>query len=320
MDNNWRCECHSGYWGYRCVHPIPVVIDTLPSTLEWIGNYTVVLRGTGFVRQTTITLGGLSGLHPAALNMTLLNITSTTLTIFIEVNQTLGYVPIYINNCGLGNGGRGLINDRNDCNTSRSDLLYFANSCTLPGYFYDGSRCVGCPAGAYCPGGARAWPYRGYWSFDELSYPIRCQLRSSCPGAMGEVDGYPVVSAMDTTRSTDTCAVGYAGYICASCASDYYHQDRRCLQCDLSKSGGLEAPLIGGVVIMSVMVLLVTILRADRLVRIVGFVVSFQELLIAGQFAGNVLPGSLGTVVQYLSWANFDIQYAKPVIPWPIHT
>ena len=94
--------------------------------------------------------------------------------------------------------------------------------------FGSGAECVACPAGALCPGGARAWPLPGFWTQNEGSGVIL-----PCP--------FPAIercTQWDGASKSVTCGNIYApnSVVCGACASGYYAAtDGSCEACPSAK-------------------------------------------------------------------------------------
>ena len=196
-------------------------------------------------------------------------------------------------------------------NWTGNDWLYYTAIECNTGLIV-GLTCLPCPTGGYCPGGGRVWPIPGYWSFDETSAPVACALPQACPGALSD----PQFSA-DGARLTATCAAGYSGTFCSSCATGYYIDLQRCLSCGLESTEKLELSilLVLAAAIFLSMALCVAFLSATHLSMAVAAILLIQHFSLVGKLAGQEVPQELSWLTEFFSilgMLNFDVEFVKP--------
>ncbi|KNC52631.1 uncharacterized protein AMSG_12171 [Thecamonas trahens ATCC 50062] len=203
----------------------------------------------------------------------------------------------------------------------------------LGGIYYDGSgcsdsgtvlykgQCRSCASftGAYCPGGPRFWPKRGYWSFNEAEPPSECYHRDACPGSLGEIAGYPPLVLASGARDTQVCADGYQGEFCSSCEADYFVESGVCTACGSSASVRAELAVVAivacGMFVIVIFGLL--FLSAASLVNVVSGVIAVQQLVLVArmgllQLSSSTSVSWLALVLRVASIINFEVEVIKP--------
>jgi len=316
LPDGFICDCPGAYVGPTCELPIPVLQGLNPSAFQLAGNVSTVLTGYYFpevvglrVDDQSVAIDVYS--RTSANDSSIANITFVAPSTFAT-----GYHNLT------------LYNIRQPVQTvTRGDLIYYVSpelvDCLLPGMFWNGKNCILCPRGGYCPGGNRVWPFVGYWSTNENSVPSKCQLKSACPGAMGEVSGYPPVSASDGSRNTSICAYhsGYTGDFCQTCLPDYYIDAFvRCRPC--SATGQDNAELAGRIIGMIGFFVVIAIgigaLEKLHLADYVTFLILVQQFSIATTQASPYVFGPQASeILLLISFINFDVNFFKPGCAFP---
>ena len=200
-------------------------------------------------------------------------------------------------------------------------LTYVEHDCFNPGFVWYQRACRPCAEfkGAFCPGGTRFWPRKGFWSPSESVPPGDCDLEQSCPGALGEVEGYPARADGEGRRKTDQCADGYADEYCSVCDDGYFSDLGVCRGCGSDSAANAELVLVSIVFLGIAVVLLVAIffLSTQHLVSVCAVVVAVQQAVLAAriglqQVAANSSSNSYATLLRILSIVNFEIELFKP--------
>jgi len=146
-------------------------------------------------------------------------------------------------------------------------LFYSSSSCLAAGTFGDDGTggCRPCPDGAYCPGGGRAWPLQGWWSYSEYTSPSQCTVPKACPG----VDTTTQANSASGFVDTQKCSEGYTGAQCSGCASGYYQLQQQCFHCGSSvdQQSTIALTVIAGVSILLLLALAVAALPSMALAR-----------------------------------------------------
>jgi hypothetical protein len=199
-------------------------------------------------------------------------------------------------------------------------VFYPLNPCTAPGEFFQTiggqSVCSACPDGAECPGGGRAWPLPGYWSYNEFSAPVRCAGGVvACPGATGQDTAYPARLNADGSRDTRRCTSAYRDDFCADCAEDHYRQESLCRFCGDSSAGAGDGTqprwvLGAAVVFFVVLSVCVALLSTRYLSYVVSGAIVLQQIVTVGGAASTLLVQNktISQVFNYMSLINFDVQ------------
>ena len=188
--------------------------------------------------------------------------------------------------------------------------------------FGSGSRCHSCPEGALCPGGWRAWPQAGYWTWGEdAGVMVRCKAPAArrCPGMTASHNAF--------------CGPLYdpATPACASCLPGYYHVDGLCSRCPEGYSITIHWQPIVGLAAVCLTLLLLGTFGLTTLFRKYHFPVSCSfggrlslELLLwlvnVAQLVAQVgriqvpgMPAKLRAVFDALLLVQFDISGAVPL-------
>ncbi len=135
------------------------------------------------------------------------------------------------------------------------------------------------------PGGGRAWPLVGFWSFNEYSAPVPCHVPEACLGFLPNTAANPSSTpGAAFTNTAQTCSAGYTGVRCRECGTSYYQLNDRCYYCGSStdQSSAIVMTLIAAVVAMLLLAFAVAFLAAMPLAyAITGFTI-MQELAMAG--------------------------------------
>ena len=192
-----------------------------------------------------------------------------------------------------------------------TDWIYYSLIICDSG-FISNYQCLPCPPGAFCPGGGRAWPIAGYWSFSENSVPVACAIPSACPGAV--VDP---VTLSTGERLTSVCAEGYTGTYCSSCTANYYSDGLSCQTCGLTSDDRIElaAIIVVALLLFIAMSVAVATASSDGLSAAVAGILMMQRIAVVGGEAGKQLPSSMSVVTQLftaLSIFDFNITVVKP--------
>ena len=112
-----------------------------------------------------------------------------------------------------------------------------ARARSAPCAYGEGDACQCCPANARCPGGARAWPERGFWSSSEASTFVEMCEPPQMKRCLGMVHG---------SMSGGQCGTGYQGRRCQRCDAAYYSNPvtGACLACSSSLDSSSNGPAI----------------------------------------------------------------------------
>jgi hypothetical protein len=197
-----------------------------------------------------------------------------------------------------------------------TDFIYYsAATCLSPGQWRlseTGDRCLPCPVGCTCPGGARCWVLPGYWAQSDLDEPMQCSLAEACTGSSPFDGSFPPSSA-------DGCAEGYTGVGCQLCSSEYYSSSSRCWSCSAG-NGEFIALVLTAFGVISVLCICVFALNSYRLATVAASFLILQSLVTVGQAGAQNLPASaswFGEAITVLSVINFNVRLVKPgcVVP-----
>jgi len=110
------------------------------------------------------------------------------------------------------------------------DLTLDHSRCAFGG----GDNCVRCDPNAFCPGGFRMWPRRGYWTATESTGRVlRCP-----PPATTRCLGW------DMDNSRPLCGAGYSGDLCVSCADGFFEQLNECTRCPDQAAGAIAISVL----------------------------------------------------------------------------
>jgi hypothetical protein len=150
------------------------------------------------------------------------------------------------------------------------------------------SVCSPCPTGGFCPGGGRVWPLPGYWSYDEFSMPISCNMEEACPGAASVAS--QAMYNTDGSRITSRCADSYTGNACSQCSAGNYMLIHKCQTCGTTNTDVLSM----GIVICVAMGLFIIIssqvvqMNPTSLSSFVGNIIIIQQFITLAQLALQV--------------------------------
>ena len=113
-------------------------------------------------------------------------------------------------------------------------------------------KCLACPNGGICLGGAHILPSPGYWRSSYFSAILyRCPISEACLGNSTESD------------YLGTCREGYEGIMCSSCIGGYIKSlNGNCSVCPSQSSRILLILVLVGVIIIFCMVLIKTTIRS----------------------------------------------------------
>lgn len=138
---------------------------------------------------------------------------------------------------------------------------------------------------------------------------------NACPGALDEWPDYTHQTLDDGSRVTSMCADGYAGPLCASCASGFYQADRVCRTCgiDVDDRRELIVVSIGAGLFIFAVAVGVAFLDSVKLARLIQAVLTLQQASALAGTAGNLLQPDIARVLTELSFLNFSVQFLKPV-------
>ncbi|KAK9867386.1 hypothetical protein WJX84_004228 [Apatococcus fuscideae] len=107
-------------------------------------------------------------------------------------------------------------------------------SCDLNTYSLNGSKCLDCPEGLLCPGGATGQEYpietlSGYWrSVNTSARAYRCLHEANCQGQP---------SSSGILAGDASCQPGYRGPFCDACVDGYFKFGANCKTCGSSAQG-----------------------------------------------------------------------------------
>jgi len=246
-------------------------------------------------------------------------------------NPPSGYkvLTLHVSLAGVSSGGLVALN-------YTSLLFYSSSSCLDEGTFgSDGlGGCRPCPAGAFCPGGGRAFPLEGWWSWSPYAPPVECKVPEACVGIAlpptsagveqyyaGRV-GAPEPSTPGNADGADSladsrCAVGYTGETCRSCRDNFYQQNGRCFFCGSStdQSSQLRLSIFGALASMALLASTVALLDAIPLAYAVTAFVVLQDMAAVGKSAAASMPigdNILSEIFTYANVVNFDIELLRP--------
>eukprot|EP00466_Bigelowiella_natans_P018845 jgi/Bigna1/81231/fgenesh1_pg.78_\ len=183
--------------------------------------------------------------------------------------------------------------------------------------FGSGDSCRVCPENAFCPGGARCWPMRGFWtSREDLGVVHQCPVPSEV-----RCLGWSIADA------EPGCGRGYEGVLCASCEKGYYAEFDLCKACP---SGDIEERLmrlllLGGACLLTYLLIRLAIARSQRnasmadrrvllfeardLILWIVLVLQAYSLVIS---SSTGLSQSLVGLLLWLNVMNFDLQAVAP--------
>lgn len=207
--------------------------------------------------------------------------------------------------------------------SSALPLLYYqsggaaALACVSITHYIGKDGCKECPTNAYCPGGDRMWPLKGSWSENEQSLPYKCETGGggACPGALGEVPGYPPQQVQGAGRLTAYCADGYVGSLCSQCSDGYYREYLNCRPC--SGDGKDQAELYGKLaalfIFFGLIALAIALFSEKHLGTAISIISALQQIATLGRVSSSVpLPGAFADFIRALSIFNFDVDFFKP--------
>jgi hypothetical protein len=192
-------------------------------------------------------------------------------------------------------------------------LFYSSSSCLEEGTFGPNGvgGCRPCPLGGVCPGGNRAWPLPGYWSFSPFAAPLRCQVPEACTGipqpTVANTEQYYAARNTDDVDEPDSkCSAGYTGARCVSCSSNYYATNGFCFYCGSStdQSQQMRLSIFGALVSMVILASSVALLDAIPLAyAVTGFVV-LQDMAQVGKSAANRIPAGGNMMSKIFTYVN----------------
>ena len=242
-----------------------------------------------------------------------INFTSPSRMLFSSseaVNPPAAYKMLTLSSLLLADGsGSGKLLEANF-----SNLLYYSSStCRDEGQWKeDGAGgCLPCPQGAFCPGGGRAWPLPGYWSWSEYQAPTKCIVAEACPG-------YINMAGSDQTAfaNTQTCATGYEFTRCASCSSGYYQLNSRCYYCGSSvdQSSTIAATVIVSVVVMTLLAIVVSTQSSARLsqaIQIFSLLQGAAAIGVAGAQNSPYFGKELHEAMTYVNFSQYNFIHSS---------
>ncbi|MES1908332.1 MAG: hypothetical protein MHM6MM_001287 [Cercozoa sp. M6MM] len=195
----------------------------------------------------------------------------------------------------------------------RPDFIYLVDSCFEEGEFLDvtTNTCLKCPPGAYCPGGARAFPAAGRWSVDEASPPGECTIAEACLGGLNIND-----FRQDGSRETSKCNERYGNDYCSRCEEGHFRDGNRCVSCQSQA----QKPLLLLITVVSITVLIAiatVVLKDKHLDIVIAMIVATQQLLlvlrgVAEQIFGDEQKQGVKSFLRVLSSLALDINAAAP--------
>ena len=201
-------------------------------------------------------------------------------------------------------------------------LLYTALPCVegeLLVYRSGVPTCGSCPTGGFCPGAGRVYPRKSYWAYSEWATPVPCAVSEACPGAIGELEAYPVVTTEDGARLTQRCTAAYTGDFCAKCSAGHYPQGSRCLSCGETESDRQQQRFLiaAAVIIFTVLTAAVAVLPSSRLAFIITALIALQQFVVLAKSSIQQLPEGpaftrFAEFIGFISVINFDVQMVKP--------
>ncbi|KAJ6235763.1 insulin-like growth factor binding protein [Anaeramoeba flamelloides] len=167
--------------------------------------------------------------------------------------------------------------------------------CTIGYYGMPGERCVKCPDEGVCSKFNQHYPFSqpGYWnSVENPTQIFKCAVEDACPG-----------NAMELCNQT----LGYSGFQCSNCISQYYKFEGQCFECPENNSQRL---LIAAVLItLFTLILLFIAKKGQNYFGSLSILISFFQIIVL--FPGMKLnwPYDITNFFQSLSFFNFNTDY-----------
>lgn len=295
---NFECSCPLRVAeGMLCQFSIPELHACVPHTVDMEKREIVEIRGVRFPELPNVTIDNMTA------RVQEVNASSTTFHVRAPNTSRVGYALVT------------LVNYLEEHEwADPKPLIYFADLATCNiGTLLRGGECI-CPSGAYCPGGPRMWPIRGWWSENEMIDPTRCRLPQSCPGSIGEER--PPVTLDSGARQTNNCATGYMGIGCGTCAPTYALSTfGECISCGLTADEryGVTSVVITAVVLAAVLSACVAIFDEERMALAATGLMGLQRAVTTGQIcASHYGSATISDIFAQLSFFNFDLQFVKP--------
>eukprot|EP01029_Cantina_marsupialis_P007297 TRINITY_DN1804_c0_g4_i1.p1 TRINITY_DN1804_c0_g4~~TRINITY_DN1804_c0_g4_i1.p1 ORF type:complete len:1750 (-),score=408.74 TRINITY_DN1804_c0_g4_i1:1041-6290(-) len=211
--------------------------------------------------------------------------------------------------------GRGIFYTKTCVGFRKSDSKCMTEEYASQCAFGAGDECKACPAGAFCPGGYRAWTRPGYWTESESSgNTVRCQ-----PPAIERCPGW------NATTGQSQCADGFlqSSFGCLNCKSGYFQNTNKlCDKCPVTKNSFEKYMPFVYMFLGAVILFMITLLAIWILVKWKGgrfgegvkrskdfvlfSVVLLQVFISIGQFAQSGLPPFLSNMYAILGTLNLD--------------
>ena len=184
--------------------------------------------------------------------------------------------------------------------TTSSCSSSWKNCTCLPSYWHGtGPRgpsvpCVPCPPGGVCLGGdASPQAAPGFQATETPGAFVSCPRAASCTGG-------------------PTCAPGYNGLLCSSCADGYYALGDECRRCS---SATLAVVFLGAILVLAFVFAIVWInLRNTRVYGYAAFAISLQTVQAVAIYGSINLawPASARALFNALSLLNLNLDLASP--------
>jgi hypothetical protein len=171
-------------------------------------------------------------------------------------------------------------------------------------WFGSAGGCLPCPVGALCPGGGRAWPLPGYWSWSEFSTPVACSPPEACPG----VTSAAAAASNNPFTDTQQCSEAYTGARCADCSGGYYQLQGKCFYCGSSvdQSSTIATTLVIGVSVMILLSAAAATLPAMQLAAAIQIFALLQGAAAVGVQGAKSSPYFGEQLHEAMTYLNFS--------------